>query len=82
MIPEANTQELQFALAQMTTRDWKTLARKTCEDRRYHKGLRSIECGARVLPETMPDTMVASDRHEETLGYRVRRCTCCDGKGP
>ena len=30
--PEANTRELQCALAQMSSRDWKTLPCKTCED--------------------------------------------------
>ena len=45
--PEANARELQCALAQMSSRDWKTPACKTFEDTRCHKGLHSIECRAR-----------------------------------
>ena len=54
---EANTRELQLTLAQRRTVDCRTLGCKTCENTQYHKGWHLTECRARILRETVPDTM-------------------------
>ena len=70
---EANTRELQLAPTQMEAVDPKTPKCNTCENTQYHKGWHSTECGARILPETVPDTYGQRRSH--------RRCACWIGKG-
>ena len=53
---ESNLLELKTAMAQMTD-DWRTLGCKSCQSAKYHKGSHSVECPARVLRATVPNTM-------------------------
>ena len=55
---ESNLREMKSALALMSEVDWRTPGCKTCQDVQYHKGWPSAECRERVLPPTVPDTML------------------------
>ena len=59
---ESNLRELKSALALMTEVDWRTPGCKMCQDIRYHKGWRSVECRERVIPPTVPMWPVASTK--------------------
>ena len=54
---EANTRKLELVLTKIRAVDCRTLRFKTRENMQYHKGWQSSNGRARILPETILDTM-------------------------